>query len=99
MNGKEEVSSDNNSHNHSQSKNRNKSDSNLESKYAIKTTMVRSLGFRVERDQDYSSDYYRGTGLSHRANGRDNRSLTMGLLCSLSRHLTTSGMSIRSLVH
>jgi hypothetical protein len=38
--------------------------------------MVRSLGFRPER-----------TGV----HGTDNRSLSMGLLCSLPRHMTASG--------
>ena len=73
MNSKEYESVSNYSDNDSKNiaENRNKSNSTLESKYGIKTSMVRSLGFRTEIEQ--ANDY-------HKINGKDNRSLTMGLL-------------------
>ena len=101
INSKEYESVSNNSYNDckNEAKNRKKSNSNLESKYGIKTSMVRSLGFRTERAQDYSPENCRGNDYYHKINGKDNRSLTMGLLCSLPRHLTTSGMFVRTSVY
>lgn len=43
-------------------------------------SMIQSLGFRIDRTD---------------ANSTDNRSLSYGLLCSLPRHLTSSGRSAR----
>ena len=43
-------------------------------------SMIQSLGFRLDRTD---------------ANSTDNRSLSYGLLCSLPRHLTSSGRSAR----
>ena len=69
------------------------SSGSLESKYDINLAMVRSLGFRIEKEEEHISNNY----LRENANGKDNRSLSMGLLCSLPRYLTSSGKYIRSI--
>ena len=76
------------------------SSSQIGSKYSFNNTLVRSLGFRDETDVSqyahYSDDKNRNGNRESAqymtVNGNDNRSLTMGLLCSLPRHLTTTGM-------